>query len=425
MARRRALIIGGSVGGLFAAHLLRSIGWEVLVFERNADDLSSRGAGIGTQDALLATMDRLGMPVDATMAVEVLSCVCLDRGGRIVQEMKLRRMMSAWARFYRPLRDALPEAFYRPGYRLERVEPERDGVTAVFADGTRETGDLLVGADGIRSTVRAQFLPDVRPEYAGYIGWRAMVNERDVPASFRDTLFDLYTFCLPDRGLVVAYPVPALDGDTRRGHRGYNVVWYWPTDEAALAEISTDATGRRHDAGIPPPLIRPEVVAEMKANARATLAPQIAEILELAEQPFFQPIYDFASPRLVFGRTALLGDAAFVARPHGGAGVTKAALDACGLVELDHGRQRRRRRGARPLRPGTTPVRRLDRDARPRARGLCRPASGPPAGTAAARVQRDERRSAQADRGSSAQHLTRDPCRRALLPRGPGAILNP
>lgn len=333
MAQRRALIVGGSVGGLFAAHLLRSIGWDVLVFERNTGDLSGRGVGIGTQDALLATMGRLGMPVDATMAIEVLSCVCLDRTGKIVHEMPLRRIMSAWPRFYGPLKEALPDAVYRPGYRLERLEPTPDGVTALFADGARETGDLLVAADGLRSTVRAQLLPEVRPEYAGYIGWRAMVDERDVPASFRATLFDRYTFCLPDSGLVVAYPVPARDGDTRPGHRGYNLVWYRPTDEATLAAMSTDADGRRHDGGIPPPLIRPEVVAEMKAGARATLAPQIADILELAGQPFFQPIYDFASPRLVFGRVALLGDAAFVARPHGGAGVTKAALDATGLVD--------------------------------------------------------------------------------------------
>src|SRR5271170_1716586 len=100
----RALVIGGSVGGLFAAHLLRSIGWDVLVFERNTDDLSGRGVGIGTQDALLATMQRIGMPVDATMAVEVLSCICLDSRGLIVHEMPLRRIMSAWPRFYLPLK---------------------------------------------------------------------------------------------------------------------------------------------------------------------------------------------------------------------------------------------------------------------------------------------------------------------------------
>ena len=84
---------------------------------------------------------------------------------------------------------------------------------------------------------------------------------------------------------------------------------------------------------IPPPLIRPEVTAAIKATARALVAPQVAEIFARAPQPFFQPIFDLDSPQTVFGRVALLGDAAFVARPHVGAGVTKAALDAASLAD--------------------------------------------------------------------------------------------
>ena len=60
----RALVIGGSVGGLFAAHMLRSIGWDVMVFERSADDLVRRGAGIGASDAMFAVMRRVGVPFD-------------------------------------------------------------------------------------------------------------------------------------------------------------------------------------------------------------------------------------------------------------------------------------------------------------------------------------------------------------------------
>ena len=60
----RALVIGGSVGGLFAAHMLRSIGWDVVVFERSGDDLARRGAGIGASDAMFAVMRRIGVPFD-------------------------------------------------------------------------------------------------------------------------------------------------------------------------------------------------------------------------------------------------------------------------------------------------------------------------------------------------------------------------
>jgi 2-polyprenyl-6-methoxyphenol hydroxylase-like FAD-dependent oxidoreductase len=131
---------------------------------------------------------------------------------------------------------------------------------------------------------------------------------------------------------LIAYPVPGRDNDTAVGHRAYNIIWYRPTDPATFAAISTDAQGRTHAAGIPPPLIRPDVIARIKADARRLMAPQIAAIFERTT-PFFQPIYDLASPQMVFGRVALAGDAAFVARPHAGAGTTKAALDAACLAD--------------------------------------------------------------------------------------------
>ncbi len=333
MSGGHALIIGGSVGGLFAAHLLRSIGWDVTVFERNVENLAGRGAGIGTQDALHEVMRRLGMPIDDTMGVEVRSCICLDRAGQIVHEQPIRRVMSAWSRVYQPLRRALPAECYRAGWRLERIEAETGRASAVFADGRRAEGDLIVGADGLRSTVRAQVLPGARPTYAGYVAWRGMAEEREIPAGLGSFVFDRYSFCLPEGEMLLAYPVPAPDGSTARGRRGYNVVWYRPVDETTLARMCTDADGRHHEAGIPPPLIRPEVLAEMRADAEAKLAPQIAAIMVHAAQPFFQPIYDVVSPQIVFGRVALLGDAAFVARPHVGAGVTKAALDAACLAD--------------------------------------------------------------------------------------------
>src|SRR5262249_49721025 len=134
--------------------------------------------------------------------------------------------------------------------------------------------------------------------------------------------------------LLLAYPVPGRNNETQAGRRAYNIVWYRPTDpDRALPNLCTDAAGRCHGTAIPPPLIRSDVTAAIKAAARALVAPQAAEIFARTPQPFFQPIFDLESPRTVFGRVALLGDAAFVARPHVGAGVTKAALDAAALAD--------------------------------------------------------------------------------------------
>ena len=123
------------------------------------------------------------------------------------------------------------------------------------------------------------------------------------------------------------------DNDLRPGHRRYNVVWYRPADEATkLQWLLTDESGTTHAISIPPPLIRREAIAEMRAAAERLLAPQFRQIVRLIEEPILQPIYDLESPRMAFGRVAIVGDAAFVARPHVAAGVSKAADDAAALA---------------------------------------------------------------------------------------------
>ncbi len=329
MRQRRALIIGGSLGGLFAANMLRSTGWDVQVFERVGDDLASRGAGIGTHDEMFAVMRRIGIEVDDSFGVHPVARRCLDRQGRIVREDAIPRVLSSWSLFYRALKDALPASQYQFGKALVGVAQDGESVTATFADGTRAQGDLLVAADGIRSSVRNLLMPGVEPRYAGYVAWRGVLHESEMEPELRERIFEHYLYCLPEGEMIIAYPVPGPDDDVRPGHRSYNWVWYHPVEAGdALRALCTDSSGRVHPLGIAPPLIRPEVIADIRGIAREVLAPQIAVVIERTPQPFFQAIYDLESPRLVQGRVALLGDAAFVARPHVGMGVTKAALDA-------------------------------------------------------------------------------------------------
>src|SRR3954447_10722092 len=104
MAPRRALVIGGSLGGLLAANLLRHAGWEVTVFERNAEDLTGRGAGISTHPQLLDVLARIGIDFDESMGIRVDTVICLDASGRVYLDEKTARTMSSWGRLYRALR---------------------------------------------------------------------------------------------------------------------------------------------------------------------------------------------------------------------------------------------------------------------------------------------------------------------------------
>jgi 2-polyprenyl-6-methoxyphenol hydroxylase-like FAD-dependent oxidoreductase len=332
-SNRRALIVGGSMSGLLAALLLRRIGWDVDIFERVESELSGRGAGIVAQPDLIATLRRLGIdPTD--LGVQITTRKILDASGRFANEFACPQVLTAWERVYRVLRDALPAERYHRGRGVRSFEQTWTRVTAHFSDGGREEGDLLIGADGLRSTIRQQCLPELAPLYAGYVAWRALIPEAAFPPAIHRELFEFMTFCLPPGEQCLGYPVAGPDNDLRPGHRRYNVVWYRPADEhTELKHLLTDESGATHTISIPPPLIRREAIAQMRAAAERLLAPQFRAVVRMIDEPILQPIYDLETPRMAFGRVAIVGDAAFVARPHVAAGVAKAADDAAALAQ--------------------------------------------------------------------------------------------
>ena len=109
-------------------------------------------------------------------------------------------------------------------------------------------------------------------------------------------------------------------------------------DDEKLREMCTDDNGKYYEFSVPPPLVRKDLIGQMRADAEALLPPQFRDCLRHIAQPFFTPVYDFCSPNLVFGRVVLIGDAASTARPHIGFGVSKAGAEAQALAEAlrDH-----------------------------------------------------------------------------------------
>lgn len=328
----RILVAGGSLGGLFAANLLLRAGHDVHVYERVADELEGRGAGIVTHPELLASLRRAGVVIDDTLGVRVQERITLDRAGVRVATHDLPQVFTAWGRLYLALRSVFPSERYHNGKHVESFTQDARGVAVRFSDGSGAQGDLLVAADGFRSSVRQVLAPHGSPRYAGYVAWRGLVDEARLSQRVRRDIFPYFAFGLPPGEQMVAYPVAGPGHVTTPGLRRYNFVWYRPADAEALRDLLTDATGKCWPDGIPPPLIRSEVLARARQAALDVLAPQFAEVVEKTEGLFFQPIFDLESERLAFGRIALLGDAAFVARPHCGMGVTKAAGDAEALV---------------------------------------------------------------------------------------------
>lgn len=336
----RVLVVGGSLGGLMAANVLLRAGFEVTVLEKATASLDGRGAGIVTHRPLIDALARCGVPSDASLGVAVEQRVVLDAAGQTITHTRMPQVLTSWSRLYALLLQALPADRYVRGASLTSLTQSADGVQVFCEDGRRFEADVLVASDGIRSSVRAALAPEVKAEYAGYVAWRGVCDEAVLSKFTLDTVFETFGFGLPAGEQIIGYPVAGQGNSVAKGQRRYNFVWYRPaSDNGALQDLMTDADGQHHPLGLPPNKVSWRHVAQARAAAREKLAPQFAEILEKTAQPFLQPIYDAYSTRIAFDRVALMGDAAFVARPHVGMGVTKAAQDAVALCDamLAHG----------------------------------------------------------------------------------------
>lgn len=121
----------------------------------------------------------------AGIATQALGVVAHERyylnsDGSIAQPMPMRQMLTSWNLLYGVMRRHFPAQNYHTGKQLSEIQQISEQVTAIFADGTQNTADLLIGADGLNSTVRQHFLPEAHYRYAGYVAWRGLVNEAEL-----------------------------------------------------------------------------------------------------------------------------------------------------------------------------------------------------------------------------------------------------
>jgi 2,6-dihydroxypyridine 3-monooxygenase len=323
----RIAVVGGSLGALTAACLLADDGHDVTVHERSASPLEERGAGIGLLSATSRYLrERTGVDV-AAVSVATSTIRTLHRDGSVLHEVAHPYLFSSWNTVYREMLRCFDADRYLLCHEMVQLDSATPRVT--FANGESVEPDLVVCADGVGSTARSVFAPDATPEYAGYVAWRGVVPETELSDATRAALDDAITYYVYANSHILVYPIPGRDGSVDVGNRLVNIVWYRNYRAGDdLTDLMTDRNGHVRDVSMPPGAIRDEHADEARAVAAARLPPCIAEVVATIDDLFVQVIYDLAVDRMVDGRAALMGDAAFAVRPHAAAGTAKAAADA-------------------------------------------------------------------------------------------------
>jgi 2-polyprenyl-6-methoxyphenol hydroxylase-like FAD-dependent oxidoreductase len=321
--RVRCVVAGGSLVGLSLAIALSELGMEVTVLERSPAPAVEVGGGLGVDIDLLRQVTGIREEPPALHGID--------------RDTTAWHLLQGWLEAH---------AVRRPGISVHRgtevttVHPGNDHQPArvVAAGGGEFSADLVIGADGARSTVRAavdpQF-PDAR--YAGVLLWRTLVDEQAMPAGVE----------LPDDGepsrelyagpyRLVTYLVPGAAGETRVGHRRLNLVWYDPEQGGLLRDMGL-LDGETVHGSLAPGALPPSVLERLSTFAAANWPSPWREALAIALHNgtvFGTPIVHYEPVRLVNGRTALAGDAAHAASPMVGGGFRQGLYDVRALSQV-------------------------------------------------------------------------------------------
>jgi 2,6-dihydroxypyridine 3-monooxygenase len=331
---RRAVVVGGSIGGLTTALLLRRLGFQVSVFERTPTSLDGRGGGIVLQPDTLRWFREFSSLHPEQVSTSTHHVQYLGRANEVLHRDPVPWSYTSWGTFYRALLADFGADHYHLGEYAAGFDQDADGVEVRFVSGRRERADLVVFADGISSPSRSRISPGTELVYSGYVGWRGTVPESEVSPQTFDLLHDSITYSVAPYTHITVYPIPSPDGGLAVGERLLNYVWYRNVAEGAdLDELMTDKRGFPGKVSVHPGQVQDRFVEEMKQRAAEVLAPAAAEVVERTEQPYLQAVYDAGAERMALGRVALIGDAASAARPHAAAGTAKAAANAWALYD--------------------------------------------------------------------------------------------
>ncbi|MBV9607733.1 MAG: FAD-dependent monooxygenase [Solirubrobacterales bacterium] len=307
-------IVGGGIGGLTAAHALWRRGIEVAIYE-SAPELREIGAGVALHPNAMKVLRSLGLEDDvrATAGRSEWALTRNGKTGRMISRTSRREQASRFGRagatvhradLLDVLAGSLPSGIVTLGARCVGVEPDGELAVARFQDGSEVEADVIVGADGIHSTVKASLFGPDAPRFTGKICYRSVVPVE-----------------------AVAGERPANDNAQWLGPHGTIVLYPVRRDELINVVCHYDDDGYRHESWVTE-CERREVLERYRGWHESLL-----RVFSAGELWYKWALYDRDPiPRWTRGRVTILGDAAHAMLPYLGQGACQAIEDGCVLA---------------------------------------------------------------------------------------------
>lgn len=327
----RAIIMGGSLGGLNAAIWLRHVGYDVDIFERSPTSLVGKGAGIVLNPQTVRSlqldgdfdMNMVGLPL------HTFRYALIPPAEDVVIPVDFR--VTSYNVLLSAYRQRLGDDRYHLGRCVTHIAQRADGVDVTTANGVVHVCDLLVCADGTTSDARRLIGALVSQQYAGYIAWRGLVPATLLPKWALEKLSSSAYYHLRPDSHIVSYPIP-ISEDSGEAVVYLNWLWYrnWPAE--TLNDLMTDVHGKIRGRAVPCGFVKPQYVDGLRDDMRQ-LPDLFRTMLQATKEPFIQAIYDVSVDAMAHSRVCIIGDAAFTPRPHIAISTAKAADDAATLAE--------------------------------------------------------------------------------------------
>ncbi|KAJ5116684.1 FAD binding domain protein [Penicillium angulare] len=363
---KSAVIVGGSVSGLLQGLQLKRQGADVILLEQDpSSDRHSHESGLAIGPAVLEMLEKYDAKArPATIPAPNLSIAWRQRPRAL--NFNWNQKMTNWACLYLILRanfdgkvsETMPEppvpketdgtVEYRAGKRVTGVKfvEEKDIMVVDYVDVTSGeqdsvSADVVIGADGVHSTIRKVMKVPTRKEYSGYIAWRGTVPERLLSQKTIEEFMNRLNLCIMKGTYMVSYHIPSETGNIEPGNRLINWVWYFVVPEGSdeMNTIFTDVNGKLHPNTVPHGKIKPDIWSQHVARHISQMTPHLAEVVTKTERPFVTKVWEAEAAASTFydGRLVLVGDAFTGFRSHMGMASEQAARHCAQMNRFWHG----------------------------------------------------------------------------------------